>query len=135
MRKLKLLVIPIAAFLGALLGSFIAPEPPLYPFSPSSTDMMWIRYTELHIAICLGFFASCLSFGFTKILKTSLALSICSIFAVGLVIGAVDDLRFGETPDYNFSQVIAYLLGFSSWYGIVYLTGIFIKRNNGVSNT
>jgi hypothetical protein len=135
MSKLKLVVIPIAAFLGALLGSFIAPEPPIYPFLPSSTDMILIRYTELHIAICLGFFASSISFGFAKILKTSLALSIGSILVVGAVIGTVDALRLGEIPQYDFSQIIAYLLGILSWYGIVYLTSIFIHRNNGVSNT
>jgi hypothetical protein len=132
MSKFKVLLIPIGTFLGAILGYFLAPSQPLYPFSGSKHELELIYYIELHIIIYLGFFSACLTFLFSKLLNTSMGLAIGSLIAVGLFIGAIDELRNGVLPYYSFRELIAYIIGCFSWYGIVYSYSGFANKNKVV---
>ena len=132
MSKFKVLLIPIATFFGALLGYFLAPPQPMYPFAPAKHELELIYYIELHIILYLGFFSACLTFVFSKILNTSLGFAIGSLIAVGLFIGAIDELRNGVVPYYSVRELITYIIGCFSWYGIVYLYSGFSNKNKVV---
>ena len=103
MSKFKVLLIPVATLLGALLGYFLAPPQPLYPFAGEKHELELIYYIELHIIIYLGFF-----------------------------FGAIDDLRSGAIPYYSFREIVVYVIGCISWYGIVYLFNSFSNKNKVV---
>ena len=129
MSKFKVLLIPIATFLGALLGYFLAPPQPMYPFAPARYELELIYYTELHIIIYLGFFSACLTFFFSKILNTTLYLAVGSLVAVGLFIGAIDELRNGVLPYYSIRELITYIIGcfILVWYSLFYILAFLIK--------
>lgn len=132
MSKFRILLIPITTFLGALLGYFLAPPQPLYPFSGPKHELELIYYIELHIIIYLGFFSACLTFLSSKLLNTSISLAVGSLISVGLFIGAIDDLRSGAIPYYTFREIVTYTIGCISWYGIVYLFSSFSNKNKVV---
>ena len=132
MSKFKVLLIPVATLLGALLGYFLAPPQPLYPFAGEKHELELIYYIELHIIIYLGFFSACITFLFSKLLNTSISLAIGSLISVGLFIGSIDDLRSGAIPYYSFREIVVYVVGCISWYGIVYLLSSFSNKNKVV---
>jgi len=132
MSKFKVLLIPVAALLGALFGYFLAPPQPLYPFAGEKHELELIYYIELHIIIYLGFFSACITFLFSKLLNTSISLAIGSLISVGLFIGAIGDLRSGAIPYYSFREIVVYVVGCISWYGIVYLFSSFSNKNKVV---
>ncbi|MCF6455884.1 hypothetical protein [Pseudoalteromonas sp. MMG024] len=132
MNKFRVLLVPAAGLIGALLGYFLAPPQPLYPFAGEKHELELIYYIELHIIIYLGFFSACFTFLSSKLLKTSISLAIGSLISVGLFICAVDDLRSGAIPYYSFREIVAYVIGCISWYGIVYLLSSFFNKNKVV---
>jgi len=129
MQKLKILSVPILALLGGLFGYFLAPAQPLYPFSPSQHELDLIFYIERHIAIYVGFFAAVFSVIISQIIKASITISIASTLFVGLIGGALEDLRMGVTPHYGFNDSSSFVLGSLACYGLFYLTCNYINKN------
>jgi hypothetical protein len=130
MQKIKLLLVPFLAMLGGVVGYFLAPPQPLYPFAPSQQELDLIFYIERHISIHVGFFAALFSIAASRLVNASITISIASSVLVGLLGGALEDLRMGTTPHYSFNDSSSFILGCLACYGLAHIVFTYLDKND-----
>lgn len=119
MKAIKLILLQVLAFLGVVVGCFIAPEQPLYPSIPSEEQCELIKYIEIHIVIVTGFVVALISVFSSKLLKLDFVFGLIATLISGLLFGSVDYIRVGEFPSFNPILVVSYLFGLTSFCGLI----------------
>ncbi len=122
MKIVRLILLQVLAILGLLVGSFVAPEPPLYPSIPLDHEYELIKYIEIHINLVMGFIVAVISVSSSKFLKLPYLYAFMAAIIAGVVFGLIDSFRVGEIPSFKFFLVTSYFFGLVLVFGFIKIT-------------
>ena len=128
MKVIKYLSLLISAFVGIVIGQYLAPAKPLYPYVPTDLEYELITNTEIQIIFIVGFFALIFTSIINIFYKSSHFLVILVVILAGILFRLIEAIRTGEVvPEFHFTYIISFLFGVLAGYGLV---SIFIAIYN-----